>query len=218
MRTEENIAAVSASVNDDYQLSIRRRFVASNFIIKMRALLRKFIVRFSRLIDPLKRLFGLLWLNFTLNLHGWTLKHLHAYVKCKPKKISQLYRPVLIMTINYRFVVVRSNWASVTEQRGKFYGRIDVWSLLKYSWCKNWGRPTYGNAEFLVNGLLEYWPKIHFFQRRGWAYVKWCKWKTNTLWRTLKINQFIWKLLFRDFWGHWDYRSSFRFQKNSKWR
>ena len=33
-------------------------------------------------------------------------------------------RPVLMMSINYRFVVVRSNWASVTQQRGKFCGRI----------------------------------------------------------------------------------------------
>ena len=31
---------------------------------------------------------------------------------------------MLMMTINHRFVTVRSNWASVTQQRGKFCERI----------------------------------------------------------------------------------------------
>ena len=69
-----------------------------NFIIKMRALL-PFYDQFNRSL-----LFGLLWLNFAPNLHCWTLNHQHAYVECELKKISQLYRPVLMMTINYRFV------------------------------------------------------------------------------------------------------------------
>ena len=30
--------------------------------------------------------------------------HQHAYVECELKKILQLYRPVLMMTINYRFI------------------------------------------------------------------------------------------------------------------
>ena len=40
------------------------------------------------------------------------------------KKISQLYRPVLMLTINYKFVAVRSNRASVVQQRGKSCGRF----------------------------------------------------------------------------------------------
>ena len=59
------------------------------------------------------------WLNFSSNFHCWTLDHQHAYVEWELNKISQLYRPVLMMTINYRFVAVRSNWTSVTQQRGK---------------------------------------------------------------------------------------------------
>ena len=42
--------------------------------------------------------------NSTPYSHCWILNHQHAYVECELKKISQLYRPVLIMTINYRFV------------------------------------------------------------------------------------------------------------------
>ena len=67
------------------------------------------------------------------------------------------------MTINYRFVAVRSNWVSVTQQHGYFCGRFYPRSLSKYSWCKNESRTTYRNVEFLVNGFLENWPKIHFF-------------------------------------------------------
>ena len=82
----------------------------------MRALLRKFSAHFFHFmvssIDPLKRLFGLFGLNFAPNLHCCILNHQYAYVECELKKISQLYRPVLMMTINYRFVAVRSNWAS----------------------------------------------------------------------------------------------------------
>ena len=73
------------------------------------------------LIDPLKRL---LWLNFAPNLHCWILNQQHSYVECELKKISQLYRSVVLMTINYQFVAVRSNWASVTQQREKFCERI----------------------------------------------------------------------------------------------
>ena len=41
--------------------------------------------------------------------------------------MSQLYRPVIMMAINYRFVAVRSNWASVTQQRGKIMRKdLDV--------------------------------------------------------------------------------------------
>ena len=116
-----------------------------------------------RLIDPLKLLFELLWLNFAPNLHCWTLNYQHAYVECELVKISQLYRPVSMMIINYRFIAARSNLASVTQQRAKFCRRIFVWNFSKYSWCKNWSRTTYRNAEFLVNGLLESWTKIHFF-------------------------------------------------------
>ena len=47
------------------------------------------------LIDLLKRLFGLLWLNFAKNLHYWTLNHQHTYVKCELRKISELYRSQL---------------------------------------------------------------------------------------------------------------------------
>ena len=35
----------------------------------------------------------------------------------------------------------------------------------KYSWSKDWSRTTYSNAEFLVNGLLESWPKFHFLSK-----------------------------------------------------
>ena len=63
-----------------------------NFIIKMRALLRKIIARFFlfmvSLIDLLKRLFRLLWLDFLLNLHCWTLNHQCAYVECELKKMK----------------------------------------------------------------------------------------------------------------------------------
>ena len=76
------------------------------------------------LIDPLKRLFRLMWLNFAPNLHCWTLKHQHTYVECELKQISQLYRPVEMMTINFRFAVVRSNWGSVKQQRDKCCGKI----------------------------------------------------------------------------------------------
>ena len=96
-----------------------------NFIIQIRTLLRKFNARFSHfmvsLIDPLKRL---LWLNFAPNLHCWTLNYQHAYAECELKQISQLYRSMVMMTIIYRFIAVRSNWASVTQQRGQFCGRI----------------------------------------------------------------------------------------------
>ena len=88
---------------------------------KIHARLFHFVVN---LFDPLKRLFGLWWLIFAPNFLGWTLNYQHAYAECELKKISQLNRPVLMMTINYRFVAVRSSWASVTQQRGKFYGRI----------------------------------------------------------------------------------------------
>lgn len=47
--------------------------------------------------------------KFAPNLHCWTLNHQHAYVECELKKISELYRPVLMMTINYQFIAVRSN-------------------------------------------------------------------------------------------------------------
>lgn len=62
-----------------------------------------------------------------------------AYVECdtamgSEKKISQLYNPVLIMAINYRFITVRSNWASTTW---KVKGIEVVFSceLLKYGCC-----------------------------------------------------------------------------------
>ena len=48
-----------------------------NVIIKIRFLLIKFVAHFFyfmvSLIDQLKWQFGLLWLNFTSNLHCWTL-------------------------------------------------------------------------------------------------------------------------------------------------
>ena len=72
------------------------------------------------LIDSLKLQFGLLWQNFAPKLHWWTLNHQHVCIECELKKISQLYRPMLMMTINYRFVTVRSNCSTVTQQRGKF--------------------------------------------------------------------------------------------------
>ena len=45
---------------------------------------------------------------------------LNSYVEYELKKISQLNRPVLMMAINYLLITVRSNWATVTQQRGKF--------------------------------------------------------------------------------------------------
>ena len=39
------------------------------------------------------------------------------------KKISQLYRPVLMIITNYRFVAISSNLASSNQQCGKFCGR-----------------------------------------------------------------------------------------------
>ena len=54
----------------------------------------KFIARFFYFLaqfDSLKRLLGLCC----------TLNHQQAYVECELKKISQLYRPVLMMAINY---------------------------------------------------------------------------------------------------------------------
>ena len=44
--------------------------------------------------------------------------------RVRTEKNMALYLPVLLMTINYPFVAVRSNWASVTQQRGKFSARI----------------------------------------------------------------------------------------------
>ena len=38
------------------------------------------------------------------NSYCWTLHHQHAYIECNLKKISQLYRPVLMIAFNYRFV------------------------------------------------------------------------------------------------------------------
>ena len=56
-----------------------------NFIIKMRALIRKFIARFfhfmASLIDLLKGLLRLLSRNFAPNLHCWTLNHQHVYAE-----------------------------------------------------------------------------------------------------------------------------------------
>ena len=76
---------------------------------KVHCALLPFYVQFKR--PTLKRLFGLLWLNFAPNLHCRTLNQQHAYVECELKKLMQLYQTVLMMTINYRFVAVRSNWA-----------------------------------------------------------------------------------------------------------
>ena len=42
--------------------------------------------------------------NFATNLHCCTLNHQHAYIECELKKMSQLYRPLLMLIINYRFV------------------------------------------------------------------------------------------------------------------
>ena len=138
-----------------------------NFIIKIHALLRKFIMRFFHLlvslIEPLKRLLGQLWLKFAPNLLCWTLNHQHAYVECELKKISQLYRQVLMVTINYRFVAVRSNEPGYSTTWNIFLKDFGCEAFGKYSWCKNWSRTSYRNAEFLVNGLMENWPKIRFF-------------------------------------------------------
>ena len=98
--------------NDWIVLQTNNACESLDFIIETRALLRKIIARFFHfivsLIGPLKQLFGLLWLNIAQNLHCWTLNHQHTYIKWELKKISQLYRPVLMMTGNNRFVAVCS--------------------------------------------------------------------------------------------------------------
>ena len=161
----------------------------------MRALLRKFIARCFHftviLIDTQKRLFGLLCLNFAPNLHYWTLNHQHAYSECELNKISQLYRPVLMMTINYRYVAVRSNWASVIQQcvplkiqlvqelkpndllqrriseklaeDPLFYRKI-VFSDEAHFWLNGYSWCKNWSRRIYCNvEFAESWPKIHFF-------------------------------------------------------
>ena len=123
----------------------------------MRALLRKFKARFFHfmvsLIDLLKLQFWLLC-KISHHLHCWKLNLQHAYVECVLKKIPQPYRPVLMISINYRFVGVRSNRASVTQQCGKFCGRIKLVQELKPN--------DLTRRRIIRECALESWPKIHF--------------------------------------------------------
>ena len=105
--------------------------------------------------------------------HFWTLNHQHAYVECELKKISQLYRPVLMMTIKYRFVAVRSNCASVTQQRGKLFGGISVWRLSKYSWCKN--LPNFWWMSSWKVGQRSTSLSKDYVQRRSSFYAQWIR-------------------------------------------
>ena len=74
-------------------------FFWHNFLKRVLHWSKWYIICAGNSLDTLKRLFGLLWLNFAPNLHCWTLNHQHTYVECELKKIMQLYRPVLMMTI-----------------------------------------------------------------------------------------------------------------------
>ena len=158
-----------------YNLIIKRTTPANLWILvsnarsvkKVHSALLPFNGQFNR---PIEAAIRTIVTKFAPYLHCWTLNHQHAYIECELKKILQLYRPVLMIIINYRFIAVRSKWALLLNNVENFCWRIKMWSLSKYSWCKNWIRTTYCNTEFLVNGLLESWPKIHFFiEKLCWA-------------------------------------------------
>ena len=125
----------------------------------MCALLIKFIARFVHfmvsLVDSLKRPFGQLWQNFASNLYCWTLNHQHAYVECDMKKI---WWPSIINL--WPFAVIGPLFLNNVENFAEGF-RCEAFQ--NTAEIQNWSRSTYRNAEFLVNGLLESFPKVHFF-------------------------------------------------------
>ena len=64
-----------------------------------------------RALLPFYRQFNRSTGGFAQNLHCWTLNHQHVYVKLRTEA------NIANVSINYRFVAVRSNYTSVTPQR-----------------------------------------------------------------------------------------------------
>ena len=84
--------------------------------------------------------------------------------RVRTEENMQLYRPVLMMTINYRCVAVRSNWASVSRQGG----RIAISQGFRCEAFQSKAgarieaeRPT--ASSIFGNMLLKTCPKIPFF-------------------------------------------------------
>ena len=67
-----------------------------------------------------------------------------------------------MMTINYRFVVDRSNWASVTQQCGKFCGSILVQELkpndlLQHKIFGEWALEKVAENTLLYRKIAHFW-------------------------------------------------------------
>ena len=63
-------------------------------------------------------------------------------------------------------VGVRSNWASVTQQRGKFLRKdLDV-KPFKIQLVQELKPNHLPQAEFLLNEFWDSWPKFHFFTEK----------------------------------------------------
>ena len=90
----------------------------------MRARLRKFNARFSPFYGQLNRsaeaAIRPIVTKFRIKFTLLDIKPPTSLRKVRTEEHIAALPPVLMMTINYLFVAVRSNWISVTHQRGKF--------------------------------------------------------------------------------------------------
>lgn len=89
-------------------------------------------------------------------------------------EIEQLYRPVLMLIINLRFVAVRRNRASVTQQRGQLMQELKMNDLPQRRFVDVWALGSSAENTIFFNEKNYFSDESHFWFN-GYVYEQNCQ-------------------------------------------